>query len=132
MSGDLCRSACSSLDVGQDGRWLGYRDIVITQDTIESAAQTLADAARSPATVILFGSHARGGANEQSDLDFLVIEKDVDSRLDEMVRLRDALPPLEVSVDVLVFTEDYVEEWKDVRGTVINAALSEGRVLVEA
>ncbi len=48
---------------------------------------------------MLFGSRARGDARDDSDLDFLVIEKHLDSKLSEMVRLRDALPPLAVPVD---------------------------------
>ena len=37
--------------------------------------------------MILFGSHARGEADEGSDFDFLVIERQVDDRFGEMVRL---------------------------------------------
>jgi hypothetical protein len=33
---------------------------------------------------------------------------------------------------LLVFSEAQVEEWGQARGTVLHAALSEGRVLVEA
>jgi len=38
--------------------------------------------------VILFGSYARGDATEDSDVDFLVVEKDVPSNVTEVVRLR--------------------------------------------
>ena len=41
--------------------------------TIQRAAATLLEAARAPARVILFGSHAQGRAGPDSDLDFLVI-----------------------------------------------------------
>ena len=81
--------------------------------------------------MILFGSWARGDARPDSDLDFLVIEREVGSKLDEMVRLRDSLPPLGVPVDVLVFSQKQVDDWVDVRGTVVHTALSEGRVLTE-
>lgn len=99
---------------------------------IERAAHTLAEAAGSPVRVILFGSHARGDARLGSDLDFLVIEPEVQDRHAEMVRLRRALHGMRRPIDVLVVSEAQVEEWGEARGTVLQAALSEGRVLVEA
>ena len=56
----------------------------------ESALQTIIEAAH-PERIILFGSHARGDAREDSDLDFLVIEAQVEDRAKEMVRLPAAL-----------------------------------------
>lgn len=67
-----------------------------------------------------------------SDLDFLVIERDVENRAVEMVRLRDALPALEVPVDVIVVSEDHAAKWGSVKGTMIQAALDEGRLVAES
>jgi predicted nucleotidyltransferase len=113
-------------------RRLRYLDRVVTTTLIDRAGRILADAADSPARVIVFGSHARGDANEGSDLDFLVIERAVASRAAEMVRLRDALPALDVPVDVIVVSEEHAAKWGPVKGTVIHAALSEGRVVAES
>jgi predicted nucleotidyltransferase len=104
---------------------------VVSEQVIADAGRRLAEAARSPARVVLFGSWARGDARPGSDLDFLVIEREVGSKVDEMVRLRDALPPLGVPVDVLVVSQQHVDDWAHVRGTMVHAALSEGRVLAE-
>jgi hypothetical protein len=57
-----------------------------------------------------------------SDLDFLVIERDVANRAVEMARLRNALPPLEVPVDVIVVSEAHVAKWGPVKGTMVRAA----------
>jgi len=105
---------------------------VISDATIEDAGRRLAAAARSPARVLLFGSRARGDARENSDLDFLVIESEVESKLQEMVRLRDALPPLGVPVDVVVVSEDEASRRQRVPSTLVHRALREGRVLVAA
>jgi predicted nucleotidyltransferase len=105
---------------------------VIDDAVIEDAGRRLAAAARSPARVVLFGSRARGGARDDSDLDFLVIEEQVESKLDEMVRLRDALPPLGVPVDVVVISEEEAARRERVPSTLIHRALREGRVLVAA
>lgn len=99
---------------------------------IQAAARRLMDAARSPSRVILFGSHARGDAGADSDIDFLVVERDVPDRFGETMRLRRALRSLRLPVDVIVVTEQHLEEWGDVRNTMLHAALSEGRVLAEA
>jgi len=60
---------------------------MIASDVIELAGRRLAAAANGPARIVLFGSHARGDAGPDSDLDFLVIEHDVPDRHAEMVRL---------------------------------------------
>lgn len=104
---------------------------MVTEEVIADAGRTLARAARSPARVILFGSWARGDAGPDSDLDFLVIERELGSKVDEMVRLRDALPPLGVPVDVLVVSTEHADDWAGVQGTMVHAALSEGRVVAE-
>jgi len=61
---------------------------MIDQNTIDEAVRILMDAAPAGSEVILFGSYARGEVNEDSDLDFLVVEPTLGSRRDEMVRLR--------------------------------------------
>jgi predicted nucleotidyltransferase len=105
---------------------------MISEAMIEDAGRRLAAAAASPARVVLFGSRARGDARENSDLDFLVIEAQVESKLREMVRLRDALPPLGVPVDVVVVSEDEASRRERVPSTLVHRALREGRVLVAA
>ena len=74
---------------------------MLTQQVIDQAVRVLADAAQ-PRSIVLFGSHARGEARADSDLDLLVVEDEVHDRAGEMVRLRRALRPLRVPVDILV------------------------------
>jgi predicted nucleotidyltransferase len=105
---------------------------MVSAELIERAGRILAETAESPARVIVFGSHARGDASDGSDLDFLVIERDVANRAVEMVRLRDALPPLDVPVDVIVVTEAHAAKWSAIKGTMVHAALGEGRLVAES
>ncbi len=79
--------------------------------------------------MILFGSAARGELTRDSDLDFLVIEPEVENSALESVRLRRALGDLVLAADVIVASEYRVQEWRDVRGSLIHAALAEGREL---
>lgn len=104
---------------------------MVDEVKIAEAGRTLAAHASSPARVVLFGSRARGEAGPDSDLDFLVIEKHPVRKGDEMTRLRDALPPLGVPVDIVVVSEDEASRRGSVAGTVVHRALREGKVLVE-
>jgi uncharacterized protein len=105
---------------------------MIDDAVIERAGRALAEAARTPARVLLFGSWARGDARPDSDLDFLVIEQDGDGHFEEMTRLRDCLPPLGVPVDVVVMSEELVERRSKVPGTMVHTALREGRLIAES
>ena len=104
---------------------------MITDSTIQTVVQRLRKAA-SPEKIILFGSYARGEANEDSDLDFLVIERSLQSQRAEMVRLRDVLRPMRIPVDVLVTSVEKVREWGHLPGTVLYEALHEGKVVYES
>jgi len=101
---------------------------MIGPETIKKAVETLAAAAR-PARVILFGSHARGMASDDSDLDFVVVERTVTNRHAEMVRLRDALRPLRVPADIIVVSEEAFAKWSEVEGTVLWEAAHNGLVM---
>ncbi len=79
--------------------------------------------------MILFGSHARGEAGKHSDLDFLVVEPSVEDVIEETYRLRCSLNGLGVFADIVLVSEDEAKTWGDVYGTVIHAALDEGRRL---
>jgi predicted nucleotidyltransferase len=99
----------------------------VTEDLIEQAVKLLHQAAPE-ATIILFGSWARGEAGERSDADFLVVEPEVRARRREMVRLRDVLRPLRIPVDILVVSRKNYEAWRDRPGTLIREVAREGKV----
>ena len=101
---------------------------MISSVQIEQAAETLRHAAPS-ATIILFGSHARGDAGRDSDVDFLIIETELKERRREMARLARTLRPLRIRADVLVFSRRTYDEWSQIPGTVMHAAAKEGKVL---
>ncbi|MBM4035079.1 MAG: nucleotidyltransferase domain-containing protein [Planctomycetes bacterium] len=93
---------------------------------IAAAARMLLRAAPG-SRVILFGSHARGEAGPDSDLDFVVVEPAVTARRSEQVRLRDVLRPLRIPVDILVVSEAAFRDWAETPGTVLYEAAHEGR-----
>ena len=88
-----------------------------------------------PEQVLLFGSRARGDHRKHSDVDLIVVEAEPfgpgRSRYREINRLRRALPSREFGVDILVYSLDEVEYWRDSINHVLARALREGRVLYE-
>ena len=85
-----------------------------------------------PTRIILFGSYARGTQKEESDIDVLVIEKNVLSKNNEIVRLCRVLSPTGLSVDLIVVDEATFQYWAETPGTVYYDALVEGKTLYEA
>jgi predicted nucleotidyltransferase len=103
----------------------------VTPEKIDEAVRRLVAAAH-PRKIVLFGSQARGEAGETSDLDLMVVERHVENRIAESVRLHRALRGLLMPVDVLVVSEEQFSYWRDTPGTVYFEASNQGKVLYEA
>jgi len=84
-----------------------------------------------PERVILFGSYARGDANEDSDVDLLVVMpfegKGARKAAEIMKDIRPGFP-----VDVLVRTPETVRERIELGDFFLREAVQEGKVLYEA
>src|SRR3989442_11913353 len=80
-----------------------------------------------PERIILFGSHARGEAGPDSDIDLLVVMPVEGSVCDKRLEIRLALPDLPVPVDVVVTTPEEFAWRKDVVGTIEWPATREGK-----
>jgi len=104
---------------------------VTSAEIIEEIGARLARAAPSNSRVVLFGSYARGQADEGSDYDILVIEPEVADAAQESVRLRAELGDLLVPIDVVVIDRERARRRASVRGTMVERALREGRVLAD-
>ncbi len=105
---------------------------VTTDEMIVTAGTALAAALPPRSRVILFGSHARGQATADSDLDLLVIEPDVRHTAAESVRLRRVLLGIPAAIDVVVVSEEVARRRSAVPGTMVERALCEGRVIAES
>jgi predicted nucleotidyltransferase len=84
-----------------------------------------------PAKIILFGSHARGEAGLESDIDLLVVLPEVANKRKNAVAIRRILRDLPVPKDIVVTTPEEIARRGDLVGTVLRPALREGKVLYE-
>lgn len=105
---------------------------MLSEQTILEAARRAAAAAESPLQVFLLGSYARGDANSGSDLDLLVVEREVKDKAAEYLKLHRAVGSVGVGVDVLVFSREEFERRSQVPGTVPYWAKKEGKLLYDA
>ena len=101
-------------------------------ETVQEIVQRLVAAAH-PEQIILFGSRARDDARYESDVDLLVIESEPfgphRSRFEEIGRLESIIGRLPLATDLLVYSCDEIERWRNSTRHVIGRALREGRVL---
>jgi predicted nucleotidyltransferase len=79
--------------------------------------------------IILFGSHARGDAREGSDLDLMVLFREMDDPRKRAAELYAALIDYNLPTDIVVSTTARFERYKNVVNTVYWPAAREGRVI---
>ena len=101
---------------------------MIGSSTIQKATEVLLAATPPGSRVILFGSQATGQADARSDVDFLVVEPQVDDRVREMMRLTEALRPLRLPVDLLVLSSQTFDSWKNTPNSIAYRVAREGKV----
>ncbi len=96
---------------------------------IQTATQKLA-AEFQPEEIYLFGSHAWGTPNEDSDVDLMVIVPNSDERpIRRAQRAQKCLGRLPVAADVLVRTRGEVNRYKHLRASLFHQVLNQGRKL---
>jgi len=105
--------------------------MTVDEEILEHVVDQIVELAH-PDCVILFGSAARGDMTADSDLDLLVVERQVANTRQESLRLRAALENVPFPIDVIVMRRERFEETKDVIGGIAYPAHKYGRVLYEA
>ncbi|MBF0584060.1 MAG: nucleotidyltransferase domain-containing protein [Magnetococcales bacterium] len=108
--------------------------VSITETELATMSARIAEAFH-PERIILFGSHARGEAQADSDIDLLIITRETygphNSRRQAMVRVWRLLADMPVAKDIVLFSDAEVEQWRTAKNHLIARALHEGRVLYE-
>lgn len=106
----------------------------MTPEQIAAAVDQIAQAVQ-PERIVLFGSRAREDARPDSDLDLLVVSRapftPQHRRQDELKRIRQALRAFRLPVDILLYSRDEIEDWRQSPNHVIAQSLREGVTLYE-
>ncbi len=82
-----------------------------------------------PDKVILFGSHARGDAGPDSDVDLLIVMAVSGSKREKAIEIGVALHDIRLPKDLIVTTPEEFEWRKDTIGTIEWPAWREGKVM---
>jgi len=99
-----------------------------TTALIDTIVHKIVTACR-PEKVILFGSYAYGQPTQDSDIDLLVITESYLPRYQRVRELKRCLRGSKAAVDLLVYTPDEIEKWKDVNTAFITTVMEKGIVL---
>ncbi len=100
------------------------------QDSIREMVRRIA-AQFHPDKIILFGSHARGEAGPDSDVDLLIVMPVEGSKRQKASEIDVALFGIDVPVDVIVVRPEEVERYRYQIGSIFYPALREGKILYD-
>jgi predicted nucleotidyltransferase len=100
------------------------------QEKIQEMTRLIVDRFH-PEKIILFGSHARGTAGPDSDVDLMIVMPLSGSRRRKQIEVRVALHNIRMAKDIIVVTPEDIEKRKDIVGTVIRPAVRDGKVLYD-
>ena len=83
-----------------------------------------------PERIYLFGSHAAGKADDDSDVDLLAVVPDTDRSTREIaIEGRSSLSDFHISFDLIVCTKSQFDRYADVKNTIMNEVLCDGRLV---
>ncbi len=101
----------------------------LSTELLDEITKRLAESIH-PERIYLFGSHAAGNADDDSDVDLLVVVRDTDKSTREItVEGRKSLRGLQIPLDLIVCTESQFNRYGQVKNTIMNEALCEGRIV---
>ncbi|MCH8296051.1 nucleotidyltransferase domain-containing protein [Candidatus Poribacteria bacterium] len=104
---------------------------MLSQEQIDAVTQKIADDYK-PEKIILFGSYAIGNPEANSDLDLLIIKQTATPFHKRPREVRKYLPNPLCSLDVLVYTPQEYDTYKNRCGSFLNQILRDGKICYES
>ncbi len=104
---------------------------MVSEETLNEVKRRLVDGFH-PDKIILFGSQARGTADDRSDVDILVICEISNGRRSLTLAMDRALWGLRLARDIVVLTPEEFERDRQIPGTIARPASLEGKILYDS
>jgi predicted nucleotidyltransferase len=104
---------------------------MIMEKQIEDIVKRIVDNYK-PEKIILFGSYAYGTPKKDSDLDLLIVKESDLPRYKRAREIRKLLWGIsEIPKDIIVYTQNEIDDWKEVEEAFITQIVKDGKVLYE-
>jgi uncharacterized protein len=101
----------------------------LTPKLLEDITRSLQKAIN-PVKIYLFGSYAAGCADDDSDIDLLVVVPDTSKSMREItIEGRKSLKQIEIPLDLIVCTEFQFDRFRNVKNSIMNEAFCFGRII---
>jgi len=101
----------------------------LSSELLDEITKRLANSIH-PERIYLFGSHAAGTADQDSDVDLLIVVPDTGKSTREIARQgRARLWGLTIPLDLIVCTKSEFERYRHVANNVMNEAFLDGRII---
>ncbi|MFA6401873.1 MAG: nucleotidyltransferase domain-containing protein [Salinivirgaceae bacterium] len=84
-----------------------------------------------PDKIFLFGSYASGQANEDSDVDLLIIKETSEPKFKRSIEIQRLLIGSKLPVDIVVYTKDEFEKEKGKRFSFVSSAIQGAKLMYE-
>jgi predicted nucleotidyltransferase len=104
--------------------------MMVDEALLSSAVERIVER-MNPERIILFGSQARGTADERSDVDLLVISQFTGKRREIVAELYWDLRDSGFAEDIILMTPEEYESERQIPGTIARPASREGKVIYE-
>lgn len=103
---------------------------MIDADTLASVTRTIVERFH-PKRIVLFGSYARGDADEESDLDLFVEMNTLRRPPERAIEIASVFGLHSWPMDIFVYTPEEVKQLRGKGGTLLEEIEREGKVLYE-
>ncbi len=104
-------------------------ETTVTSENVLDAMTRRIVALVHPQRIVLFGSRARGDSRTGSDFDLLIVAPSAEPDYRRTVPVYRALKGMGVTKDIVWFTPEEIERWRNLKGHFIHTILREGKDL---